>query len=218
MVTTKKSDFVEIKFTGFLKGEVFDSNIDEDLKKIDPKSKPKKTIVIIGEEMLVKGLDKALEGKEVGKEYTAHLTPKEGFGERDRNLLKTIPLKVFTEQKINPYPGVVLQLDGHLAKVITVSGARVITDFNNPLAGKEIDYKFKVERIITEEKEKAESLIESLFRFKVDFEIKGNDLIIKGQKGLDIFVNAFKDKVKSLLGKDLKFELKEVKKEEVKTN
>ena len=31
---TKKHDFVEIKFTGKANNEIFDSNIEEDLKKI----------------------------------------------------------------------------------------------------------------------------------------------------------------------------------------
>ena len=93
MELTKKNDFVELLYTGYSQGNVFDSNIEEDLKKIDPKGKVKKTIVVIGQGMVVPGLDKALEGKEIGKEYEIKLSAKEGFGERDRNLLKTIPLK-----------------------------------------------------------------------------------------------------------------------------
>ncbi len=33
---TKKGDFVEIKYTGLANNEIFDSNIDEDLKKLNP--------------------------------------------------------------------------------------------------------------------------------------------------------------------------------------
>ena len=39
MDTIKKSDFVEIKYTGYSQGKEFDSNIEEDLKKINPKAK-----------------------------------------------------------------------------------------------------------------------------------------------------------------------------------
>ena len=49
MEKTKEKDFVEIEFTGTANGNIFDSNILEDLKKISKESKPKKTIVIIGE-------------------------------------------------------------------------------------------------------------------------------------------------------------------------
>ena len=102
---TKIKDFVEIKFTGYIDGKVFDSNIDEDLKKVSPDSKPDKTIICIGEQMVVPGLDKALEGKEINKEYEINIPYTEGFGKKHRELIKTIPLKIFTAQKINPYPG-----------------------------------------------------------------------------------------------------------------
>lgn len=214
METTKKKDFIEILYTGYTNGNVFDSNIPEDLKKIDPRAEPKKTILVIGEGMVVPGLDKALEGKEINKEYKISLLAKDAFGPRDRSLLKTIPLKVFTEKNIDPKPGMVLALDTSLAKILTISGARVITDFNNPLAGKDVDYKFKIIRVLSDEKEKAISLLEQLFRFTPDFEIKEKDLIVKGPKTFEVFISAFKDKVKEIMGMELKFEEK---KEEKKT-
>jgi len=100
MEATRKGDFVELKFTGYSNGQVFDSNIEEDLKKMQVEKKPEPTIVIIGQGMLVSGLDAALEGKEIGKEYEIRLGPKEAFGERNPGLLKTIPLKVFTEKTL----------------------------------------------------------------------------------------------------------------------
>ncbi len=208
METAKKKDFIDLIYTGYSNGNVFDSNVPEDLKKLDPKAGPRKTIIVIGEGMVVPGLDKALENKEVGKEYEIKLSPKEGFGERDRNLLKTIPLKVFTEKNINPQPGMVLALDDMLAKIVTVSGARVITDLNNPLAGKELVYKYKIARIVSDEKEKSSALLESLFRFLPEFEIKGNEIVVKGRKEIEYFVNAFKDKIKEIIGKEAKFEEK----------
>jgi len=43
----KKKDFVEIKFSGYANNQLFDSNIDEDNKILDPegKAKPEKTII-----------------------------------------------------------------------------------------------------------------------------------------------------------------------------
>lgn len=215
--STKKGDFVEILYTGYTNGNVFDSNIPEDLKKIDDKAAPKKTIVVIGERMVVPGLDAALENKEIGKEYEILLKAKEGFGERDKNMLKTIPLKVFTEKNINPKPGMAFAIDNMLVKIVAVSGARVITDFNNPLAGKEITYKYKITRILEDEKEKASSLLEQMLQFIPEFEIKSDELIIKGEKRMEALVPMFKDKIKSLLNKDLKFELVEKKKDNLET-
>lgn len=214
----QRNDFVDIKFTGYSNENIFDSNIEEDLKKIDPEAKPKKTIVIVGENMLVPGFDRELEGKEIGKDYEIKVSAAEGFGERRRELVKTIPLKVFTEKKINPYPGMVLAMDENLARVITISGARVMTDFNNPLAGKDLTYKFKIVRIVKDDNEKAKTLLGFLFRFVPDFEIKGNNVVVKGPEVFEKFISAFKDKFKELSGKELKFELVEQKEESKKEN
>ena len=150
----QRNDFIEIKYTGYANGEIFDSNIEEDIKKLNPNFEPQKTIIAIGHEMVVKGLDNALVGKEVGKTYEVKLSPKESFGERKRELIKTIPLKAFKEKNVAPYPGLVLTLDNIIVKIIAVSGGRVIADFNNPLSGKEIVYKFTIVRKVTDEKRK----------------------------------------------------------------
>jgi FKBP-type peptidyl-prolyl cis-trans isomerase 2 len=213
--TTKRNDFVELKFTGYSNGNIFDSNVDEDLKKIDPKGKARETIVVVGEGMVVPGFDSALEGKETGKEYEIKVPAKEGFGERRRDLVKTIPLKIFTEKQINPYPGMVLAMDNSLARIITISGARVMTDFNNPLAGKDLTYKFTITRIVKDDKERTKVLLEFMFKFVPEHEV-GESVVVKGPKFMEKFVTAFNPHFKKLLGKELKFELKEEKKSEDK--
>jgi FKBP-type peptidyl-prolyl cis-trans isomerase 2 len=206
----KKNDFVELEFTGYANGEVFDSNIEVELKKINPEAKVRKLIVIVGEGMVVKGFDSALVGKGIGKDYSVEVKAVDGFGPRKSELVKIIPLKVFHEQKIEPRAGAMLSLDGAIVKVITVSGARVVTDFNNPLAGKDLEYKFKIVKKVIEEKEKIEAVFEFFMKFKPDFEVKESWVVLKGPKALEGVVKAFGDKFKELLGKELKFE--EVKK------
>ena len=91
---TKNKDFVEIKFTGFANNEMFDSNIAEDLHKINPKAKEDKLIVVVGESMVVKGFDNELQDKELDKEYEIVVKPSEGFGQRNKTLMKTILKKL----------------------------------------------------------------------------------------------------------------------------
>jgi FKBP-type peptidyl-prolyl cis-trans isomerase 2 len=200
---TKKGDFVEFKFTGIANGQIFDSNIEEDLKTIDSKAAPQKTIICIGEGMVPTGLDKDLE-------YKVTVPFKEGFGERRRELVRIIPLKSFTEQKVNPQPGMVFTLDNQLVKILVVSGARVTVDFNNPLSGKDLTYKYKITRILSDsredEKEKVETLLQFYLRFKPEFEITQDKLILQGPKEFEVFVNAFKEKFKETIGKDLSFQ------------
>lgn len=207
-----KKDFVELKYTGYVNNEIFDSNIEEDLKKINPNEKARKTVIIVGEGMVVSGLDKAIEGKETGKEYDIELKPSEAFGERKRELMRMVPLKMFHEKQVDPKPGMVFALDNSLAKIIAVSGARVTVDFNNPLASKTVKYKFKIMRKVDDIKEKAEAAFELLIRFVPEFEVK-EEVVVKAGKGFEIFVNAIKEKFKELTGKGLTYELKEEKKE-----
>lgn len=206
---TRKKDFVEIKYTGYVDGKVFDSNIREDLESLSKEAKPEKTLICIGENMVVPGLDKALENKELGVEYKIDVPYSEGFGKRHGELVKTIPLKVFTQQKINPYPGASLLLDNQLVRIITISGARVLTDFNNPLAGKNLSYKFIISRFVSDLKEKSETLFRFFLRFNPKFEIEGNKIIVIGPKPLENYILLQKNKFKELLGVDLEFKVEE---------
>ncbi|MBU0466376.1 MAG: peptidylprolyl isomerase [Nanoarchaeota archaeon] len=204
----KKNDFIEILFTGYANDKPFDSNIEEDLKQINPEAKPEKIIIALGQGMLVPGLDNQLEGKEIGREYEIEVPYKEAFGQRDRTLIKTIPLKSFTEQKVNPQPGMVFTLDNSLVKIIAVSGARVITDFNNPLAGKDLKYKITIVRKVTDAKEKSEALLKTFLRITPEFEVKDEKVVIKGPKIFEGVINMYKDKFRELIGKELVFEEK----------
>ena len=212
----QRGDFVEIKFTGYANGKIFDSNVEEDLKEINSKATPEKTIIAVGERMLVEGLDNALEDKELNKEYEISVSSKEGFGERKKELVRTIPLNSFRAQNVMPQAGMMLALDNAIVKILAVSGARVIADFNNPLAGKDLKYKIKILRKVTDEKEKAEALFSGFFRFVPEFEISQENIIIRGPANLKIFSELFSEKFKTLIGKPLFFELKEKPKEEVK--
>ena len=142
----QKKDFIEIEFTGKVKdGEIFDSNIKQDLEKLDSKATPKPLVFCLGEGMFLKGVDDFLIGKEIGK-YKIELTPESAFGNRDSSLVKMIPLKVFKQHNVNPVPGTVFNFDNRMAKILTVSGGRVMVDFNNPVAGKEVVYNIKIKK------------------------------------------------------------------------
>lgn len=213
MAGVNKGDFIELEFTGRANGEVFDTNNEAELKKVNPNAVPKKTIVSIGNGMVVAGLDKELEGKEIGKEYKVTIACKDAFGPRRREMVKILPLKAFTEKQVYPQPGMVLTLDDMLVKIIAVSGARVSVDFNNPLAGKDLDYTFKIVRKVDNDEEKARAVFEIMFRFVPEFST-GEKITIKGPQFMEAFVKAYGEQFKKIVGKDLAFELKEMKKEE----
>ena len=219
----KEKDFVEIKFTGKVKdGDIFDLNIKEDLEKIhlgyDHPAEPKPFIFCLGQGMFLKSLDNFLIGKpETEEDYDVTLSPEKAFGNRDPGLIQRIPSKIFKEHKINPFPGITFNFDGRAGKVLTVSGGRVMVDFNHGLAGKDIEYKIKFIRKVTNEKEKIESLNDFFFRKELDFEIKEKKLIFnlsEDETQLKNLIELLKDKYKEMMG--LEVEVKEKKEEKEK--
>jgi len=202
-----KNDFIEIEFTGKANNEIFDTTNKEEAKKIGIESDVKPIIVSAGNEMLLKGLDENLDGKEIGKQYLVKISPEKGFGPRNPSLIKTIPMKVFREKNMNPVPGLTLQMDNYLAKILSVSGGRVIVDFNNPLAGKEIEYEFKILRKVEDAKEKINALQDFFFRKKFEFAINEKDkkVVFKEEK-IKPFIDIFKNKFKEITGFDFEVE------------
>ena len=219
----QKNDFVEIEFTGKANGNIFDTTNKEEAKQIGLEADVKPMIISVGNQMLIKGLDEALESKETGKKYSIHLTPEQAFGKRIPSLVKTMPIRIFHEQKLNPQAGMAFQLDNYLVKILSVSGGRVIADFNNPLAGKEIDYDFTITRKIEDEKEKINALQDYFFKERFEFEIKDKKIIFKNEKtkkNLEELKQKFKEitgfesEVEESSKLEEKIEKKEEKKEE----
>lgn len=203
-----KNDFIELEFTGRIKdGQLFDTNIKEEAKKIDLNIKTRPLVICIGQGMILPALDEFLIGKDIAK-YSVELGPEQAFGKRDFSLVKTIPLKVFIEQNVIPQPGMIFNFDNIFGKVAAVSGGRVIVDFNNPLAGKTVIYELNAKRKLTDEKEKVESLISFFLRKKLDFKLEDKKLIITSENKMKSFIELFKDKFKEIL--NLELEVKEI--------
>lgn len=207
MTIIKKNDFVEIDFTGKTNNEIFDTTNSEEAKSIGLNTKVKPIIACVGKEMILKALDDELEGKEIGEKYSVHLMPEQAFGKRNPSLIRVIPMRVFKQQNTMPAPGMVFQFDNQMAKIISVSGGRVTADFNSPLAGKEVDYDFKINKIVTDDKEKINAIQDFFFRQRFEFEIKGDKVIFKEAK-LKQLIDIFKDKFKEISGFDVMVEEK----------
>ncbi len=225
-MTLQKKDFIEIEFTGKIKdtGEIFDSNIKADVEKMheghdhskenhDMTVKP--FVFALGEGMFLQGVDDFLMGKpSESKEYEIDLTPEKAFGLRDPKLVQVVPIKVFYAQRINPIQGAVFNFDGRLGKILSVNGGRVMTDFNNLLAGKNVHYKIYVKRKVSDINEKVKAMFNFFFRQEFKFAVKDKKLIVElsekddKQKGLSQFLVLFKDKFKDIL--DLELEVNEL--------
>jgi len=207
-MSLKKNDFIEIEFVGkTLDGEVFDSNIKEELDRINSKAKAKEFVFALGQGMFLPAIDEFLIGKDLGN-YKIELEPENAFGNRDQKMIQLIPESVFRQHNVRPIAGYVFNFDGKLAKILSVNGGRVRVDFNNPLAGKQVIYEIKIKRIVSNLEEKIKSLNEFFFRKELNFEIKDKKLILEAPKNISKFASLFKEKYSELFGLDL--EIKEI--------
>ena len=183
MAVVKKHDFVEIEYTGKLKEDntIFDTTEEKIARENglhDKNADYSPAVICIGENSILKALDDQLIGRESGKEYTFEIESENAFGKKDAKLIQMIPLSRFRQQNIQPIPGLQLNIDGVFGIVKTVSGGRCLVDFNHPLAGKDLIYNVKVNRIVDDSKDKLKSLLKMRLGIK-DADIDLNEGLAK---------------------------------------
>ncbi len=182
-------DFIEIQYTGkiALTGEVFDDTTKA------------AAVVVMGQKMVAAGVEKQLETMNVGEEREFSVSPEEGFGKRFPQLVKIMPMRDFIKQNIKPVPGIFVTIDNRQAKVQSVSGGRVRADFNHPLAGRELIYRMKIVRKLSEPAEMAQKYIDH-FGFPVKCSFADGKLTVKlAEQMKNLFEKMFSEKLKHLI-------------------
>ncbi|MBT6995466.1 hypothetical protein HN953_02480, partial [Candidatus Woesearchaeota archaeon] len=164
-----EKDFIEVEYTGTIVDDnvVFDTTdekIAKDNEIFAENAKYGPIVVCLGMGHLLKGLDAYLIGKKEGK-YSVDIKDVDAFGKKSAKLLKLIPMKFFIKEKIRPYPGLEVEIDGKRGLVRNVSGGRIIVDFNHPLSSKDLKYDVEVKRIVTDMDEK----VKSIFKLELNF-------------------------------------------------
>jgi FKBP-type peptidyl-prolyl cis-trans isomerase SlyD len=160
-MSVNSGDFVKISYTGKLEnGDVFDTTDAEVAKQhgiyaegIDYSP----VVIVVGESMVVKGLDEDLVGRNVGYKGTVVVPPEKAFGQRNPELVEVVPTRRFEKR---PVPGMRVTVDNKTGTVESVIGGRVRVDFNVPYAGKTITYDYTLEESIDDPKSKIKGLIQ----------------------------------------------------------
>jgi FKBP-type peptidyl-prolyl cis-trans isomerase 2 len=163
-MTLQKGDFILIEYVAKVKetNEVFDATKEDVAKKehlykegeiYEPK------LVVIGEGWVLKALDDNLTTMEISKPSTTEISPDKGFGQRDPEKIKRIPLKQLLAKQINPIIGARIEYQGKNAIVRSIGAGRVLLDFNPPLAGKTLVYDLTVTKKLETAEEKIGALI-----------------------------------------------------------
>ena len=92
-----------------------------------------------GHRNLIPGLEEALEGREEGEAFQAHVPAEKAYGPHDPEGVQVVPGAQFYAQDMegNPMP----------LTVVAVEGEEVTVDFNHPLAGKDLDFQVEVVKV-----------------------------------------------------------------------
>ncbi|GBF36901.1 peptidylprolyl isomerase [Methanofervidicoccus abyssi] len=159
----EKGAIVKVSYSGYVDGKLFDTTNEELAKEegiYNPGIRYGPITVIVGQGMLIPGLDEALLEMEVGEEKELELPPEKAFGKRDPSKIRLVPLREFKKHKINPVVGMPVTINNLVGRVVSINGGRVLVDFNHELAGKTVKYILKVEEVV----EKPEDVVKELLK------------------------------------------------------
>jgi len=159
-----EGDFVLIEYDLWVKdtGSLIDTTSEEKAKKAgiyDPRERYGPRLVIVGEGRLIRGLEEVIRELDVGKEVEVEIPPEKAFGKRDPSKIKVYPRTEFLKHGIVPEPNKVVEIDGKPAIIRSVTGGRVIVDFNHPLAGRTVKARIKAVKKLESVDEKVKHLI-----------------------------------------------------------
>jgi FKBP-type peptidyl-prolyl cis-trans isomerase 2 len=142
MKKAKKGDKVQVHYTGTLDdGTTFDSSREREPLEFT-----------LGEEMVVPGFEKGVEGLEVGEIKTIHIEPKEAYGDIREDLFMEIEKKQLPPE-ITPEIGMKLQApmkNGQIAllTIIEINEDKLKLDANHDLAGKALNFDIELIGIV----------------------------------------------------------------------
>lgn len=138
MTAIKKGDVVRIHYTGTLTdGSVFDSSKGRDPLEFS-----------VGSGQIIRGLDAALPGLQVGDKKTVEIAADDAYGQPDPRARQTVARSDIPEE-IHLHVGTQLQAQTPEGRIMNVTVAElteteVTLDANHPLAGKDLTFAFEV--------------------------------------------------------------------------
>jgi len=133
-------------------------------------------VIVVGSDKQFPEINESLEKSEEGKEYEVIIPAEKAYGLRDNKNIKVHTVREFQRQEINPVVGQEISLNNRRGKVLSVTPGRVLVDYNHPLAGKTIYYKYKVNQVIQDPAEKLLSIVHMYYQpEKEDFSCSVED-------------------------------------------
>ncbi len=158
-------DFIELSFemrAGQDK-KLISTSSEEIAKKediFDEKKKYKNAVIVIGTDGLFKEINESFKKAEIGKDYEVEVPAKDAYGPRDNKNIKVVPMREFERNKITPEVGKEVNINNKIGRILSVTPGRVLIDYNHELAGKDLFYKYNIDKVISEEKDKVNAIID----------------------------------------------------------
>lgn len=134
--TIQKGSTIKLDYTLTVDGQVIDT------------SEGKTPLQYIhGQEMLITGLERALEGLKPGDQKKISVSPEDGYGTVNANAFAELPKDQIEGGDFKV--GGRLTLEGPDGRVINgvvaeIKASSIVVDFNHPLAGKVLDFDVKI--------------------------------------------------------------------------
>ncbi|HHM24450.1 MAG TPA: peptidylprolyl isomerase [Bacteroidetes bacterium] len=103
---------------------------------------------LVGHGQIIPGLEEALMGMKVGDKKTVKIAPKDAYGERNEELVKSVDRSLIPEN-IELYEGLILTGQSETGEEIEVTVAsfndkEVVLDMNHPLAGQNLTFEVEI--------------------------------------------------------------------------
>ncbi len=144
MQPAQTGDQITLVYDGLLaSGEIFESS--SDTGPLD---------FILGDGSIMPAFEAAVLGMKAGEIKTIKVPPQGAYGERDEELVQTVPrTAINTQAALAPgmVIGMAMERDGKShqvpAMVTEVNGDQLTVDFNHPLAGQELIYRITVQSV-----------------------------------------------------------------------
>lgn len=155
----EKGDFLLVEYTVRVKEtgnivDTTDANIAKQEKIYDEARVYGPTLIVLGKGWFNPFVEEEIMKLNEGEEKVIEVPPEKAYGERDPGKVKVYSLREFTKKGYEVKVGDIIETDTGRGVVKSISGGRVVVDFNHPLAGKVLVYKVKVVKKIADAKEK----------------------------------------------------------------
>ena len=123
----------------------------DDGQQLDASHESEPLIYLHGTKSLLPGLEKDIEGRRAGDEFSVTVQPNEGYGLTNPEQIHKVPMEAFSETK-DLTVGMQFELEseeghGEQFTVIAIDGDEVTVDENHPFAGKVLHFKVSIETV-----------------------------------------------------------------------